>query len=333
MRRTLTATFALLLAIAAAPAARAQAPTAQPRIAAGVSAAGVDLSGLTLDEAAGRLYTTFAHTLGSPVSTHVAGRKIALQPADAKLAFDVNKSARRAYNAGKAQHTGAVDVPLYITYDAAAVTAYAQRVAARVHVAARDATVNIGLRHMTKVRSHDGRAISAAALAGAVAKALTDPRQPRVLQPRLTVVHPKITTGKLASAYGTIITIDRGAFTLRLFKHLKLSKSYRVAVGQPAYPTPTGRFSITSKAVNPTWTVPNSPWAGALANESIPGGSDANPLRARWMGLAGGVGIHGTNEPGSIGSRASHGCIRMTVPDVIDLYPRVPMGTPVLIGD
>jgi lipoprotein-anchoring transpeptidase ErfK/SrfK len=63
----------------------------------------------------------------------------------------------------------------------------------------------------------------------------------------------------------------------------------------------------------------------------VPGGSAENPLKARWMGIVNGVGIHGTGEPGSIGSRASHGCIRMTVPDVIDLYPRVPVGTPVLI--
>jgi lipoprotein-anchoring transpeptidase ErfK/SrfK len=331
MRRTLIATFVLLLALA--PAARAQSQPAQPRIAAGVSAAGADLSGLTLDEAAGRLYTTFAHTLGSPLSTHVAGRKIALAPGDAKLAFDVKKSAHRAYNAGKAAKGAKVDVPLYVTFDAKAVAAYAQKVADAVHVDARDATVDIGLKRITKVASRDGRSLNATALAAAASKALADPRLPRILQPALTTVHPKVTTGKLASAYGTILTVDRGTFTLRLFKRLKFFKSYRVAVGQPAYPTPTGRFSITSKAVNPTWNVPNSPWAGALANESIPGGSDANPLRARWMGLAGGVGIHGTNEPGSIGSRASHGCIRMTVPDVIDLYPRVPMGTPVVIGD
>ena len=79
------------------------------------------------------------------------------------------------------------------------------------------------------------------------------------------------------------------------------------------------------------WNAPNKPWAGAFANESVPGGSPANPLKARWMGIADGVGIHGTGMPWSIGTRASHGCIRMTVPDVIDLYPRVPVGAPVLI--
>ncbi len=331
MRRTAILTLTLLLGLA--PVAGAQAPTPQPRIAAGVSAAGTDLSGLTLDEAAGRLYATFGPTIGKPLSTHVAGRKFALSYTDVKLSFDVNKTARRALNAGRATHTGAVDVPLYITYDAGLVNAYAAKVASTVAKTARDASVKIGLTRITKVESRDGRSLDATALAAAVVKVLTDPRQQRILQPKLKVVHPKVTTGKLASAYGTIITIDRGNFKLRLFKRLKLSKTYGVAVGMPAYPTPTGRFSIANKAVNPTWTAPNSPWAGAYANESVPGGSAENPLKARWMGIVNGVGIHGTGIPGSIGSRASHGCIRMTVPDVIDLYPRVPVGTPVLIGN
>ena len=331
MRRTAILTFAQFLVLA--PVAGAQTPTSQPRIAAGVSAAGTDLSGLTLDEAAGRLYNTFGPVVGKPLSTHVAGRKFALQVADAKFAFDVNKSARRAYNAGQAPHTGPINVPLYITYDAKAVEAYAKKVADTVAKAPRDAAVNIGITRITKVASRDGRSIDAAGLAGAVGQVLTDPAQPRVVQPALKVVKPKVTTGKLASAYGTIITIDRAGFKLRLFKRLSLSKSYGVAVGMPAYPTPTGRYSISSKAVNPTWTAPNSPWAGAFRNETVAGGSAENPLKARWMGIANGVGIHGTGIPGSIGTRASHGCIRMTVPDVIDLYPRVPVGTPVVIGN
>ena len=77
--------------------------------------------------------------------------------------------------------------------------------------------------------------------------------------------------------------------------------------------------------------MPNSAWAGSLAGQVIPGGAPNNPLKARWLGIANGVGIHGTAEDWSIGTRASHGCIRMHVSDVIDLYPRVPVGTPVLI--
>lgn len=327
MRRTIILTFALLLGLV--PVAGA----AEPRIAAGVTAAGTDVSGLTLAEAAGKLYAANGFALGRPLSTHVAGRRFALMPKDAGLVYDVNKSARRAYNAGLQPHAATVDVPLYVTYDAKAVSTYADKVATAVRRPARDASVVIGLRHIGRVASRDGRALDAAALAAAVGATLTSPAAERILQPKPKAVRAKVTTAGLARAYGTIVTIDRGSFTLRLFKRLKLSKSYRVAVGQPAYPTPTGRFSIANKAVNPTWNVPDSPWAGAFRNEVVAGGSAENPLKARWMGIADGVGIHGTGIPGSIGTRASHGCIRMTVPDVVDLYPRVPVGTPVLIAD
>mgnify|MGYP001556619143 CR=1 FL=1 len=111
----------------------------------------------------------------------------------------------------------------------------------------------------------------------------------------------------------------------------KVVKTYPVAVGMPGHPTPTGLFHITDKQVNPVWSVPNSPWAGELAGTTVDGGSAANPLKARWMGITDGVGIHGTGEDASVGTRASHGCIRMHVPDVIALYPRVPVGTPVLL--
>ena len=327
MRRTVLLAIIAMLSIAPAAAA------AEPRIAAGVSAGGTDVSGLTLPQAAFKLYQANGFALGRPLSTHVAGRKFLLMPKDVGFVYDVNKSARRAYNAGLKPHAAPIDVPLAITYDATSVQAYADKVAKTVHRPARDASVAIGLRRIGRVGSRDGRAIDAKALATAVGAALTSPTAARILEPRLQVVRPKVTTAGLAHAYGTIITIDRGTFTLRLFKRLKLAKTYRVAVGMPAYPTPTGRFSVANKAVNPAWTAPNSPWAGAYANETVAGGSAENPLKARWMGIANGVGIHGTGIPGSIGTRASHGCIRMTVPDVVDLYPRVPVGTPVLIGD
>ena len=327
MRRTVFATLAVFLALV--PTAGA----AEPRIAAGVSAGGPDVSGLTLAEAASRLYDAHGFTVGKPLSTHVAGRKFAVMPADFRFVYDVNKTARRASTAGRKPHTGPVDVPLFTTYDAKKVAAYAEKVASTVKKEPRDARVKIGLRRIGKVSSRDGRRLDAKALATAVGAALGDPKADRILKPKLKVVRPNVTTAGLARAYGTIVTIDRGNFRLRLFKRLKLSKSYGIAVGMPAYPTPTGRYTIANKAVNPAWTAPNSPWAGAYANEVVPGGSAENPLKARWLGIVNGVGIHGTGAPGSIGSRASHGCIRMTVPDVIDLYPRVPVGTPVVIGN
>ncbi|MDQ6807712.1 MAG: L,D-transpeptidase [Actinomycetota bacterium] len=89
---------------------------------------------------------------------------------------------------------------------------------------------------------------------------------------------------------------------------------------------------VASNAVNPPWYVPNSPWAGALAGTVVPPGP-SDPLKARFMSFDGGAGIHGIDpsEYGTIGHTASHGCIRMTIPDVIDLYNKVAVGTPVYI--
>jgi lipoprotein-anchoring transpeptidase ErfK/SrfK len=97
----------------------------------------------------------------------------------------------------------------------------------------------------------------------------------------------------------------------------------------PAYPTPTGDFVVTERIENPTWTPPNSPWAAGL--EPVPPGAN-NPLGTRWIGTSASlVGIHGTPSDSSIGTAASHGCIRMHISDVEDLFERVTVGMPVEI--
>jgi lipoprotein-anchoring transpeptidase ErfK/SrfK len=128
-----------------------------------------------------------------------------------------------------------------------------------------------------------------------------------------------------------VVTVSRHERKARLFTHLRLRRVYRVAVGQPAYPTPTGLFHVYSKQVDPAWSVPRSGWAGSLGGQVIPGGSPANPLKARWIGFGPGVGFHGTADLGSIGGAASPGCVRMRIRDVKDLYRRVRIGTPVYV--
>ena len=100
--------------------------------------------------------------------------------------------------------------------------------------------------------------------------------------------------------------------------------------------TPAGLYHIQNKAVNPAWTMPNSDWVAprATAARSCRAARPANPLKARWLGIFNGAGIHGIDpsEYGTIGHAASHGCVRMRIPDVIDLYPRVPVGAPIYIA-
>ncbi len=106
-------------------------------------------------------------------------------------------------------------------------------------------------------------------------------------------------------------------------------KTYRVAVGMPAHPTPTGEFRIITKVRNPIWNPPDSAWAAGMG--PVPPGP-SNPLGTRWMGLnSPGIGIHGTPAPSTIGTAASHGCIRMKIPEAEDLFDRVYVGTPVAI--
>jgi lipoprotein-anchoring transpeptidase ErfK/SrfK len=95
--------------------------------------------------------------------------------------------------------------------------------------------------------------------------------------------------------------------------------------------TPEGLYAIQEKEENPVWHVPDSAWAGSLAGQTIPPGPE-DPIKARWMGIFEGAGIHGTEETWSLGHAASHGCVRMSIPDVIELYPQVEVGTPIYIG-
>jgi lipoprotein-anchoring transpeptidase ErfK/SrfK len=319
----LVAALSVLLACAV-PASARQLPV---RIKPGITAAGIDLSNLTVEEAALRLDQQLAPRLQGDLVLGAAGRPWVAGTAQAKLKLDSVRTAKRALYA----KAGVTAVAPKITHSRLAVAAFVERVAGRVGRATRNATIRITVRHIFRSHSRRGRALPIAATRAAIDAAIDDPAAPRKVHQRLVKVPPKVKAGDLARVYNTVLTIDRPNFKLRLFKGLRFAKSYGIAVGMAGLETPAGRYAIQNKQVNPAWHVPNSAWAGSLAGQVIPGGAPNNPLKARWLGIANGVGIHGTAEDWSIGTRASHGCIRMHVSDVVELFPRVPVGTPVLI--
>jgi lipoprotein-anchoring transpeptidase ErfK/SrfK len=129
------------------------------------------------------------------------------------------------------------------------------------------------------------------------------------------------------------IVVSKADFTATVYVDGKIARVFPVAYG--ANPdglnkrksgdsrTPEGAFKIVGKAINP-----------AYQPLSIPGGAPNNPFGTRWMGLniwGGSIGMHGTSNPSSIGTRASHGCIRMFTPDAEDLFELVRVGTPVVV--
>lgn len=129
-------------------------------------------------------------------------------------------------------------------------------------------------------------------------------------------------------SYAIVVRLDD--FMLDLYKGLDIDRNYAVGVGALRFPTPPGAYYIRSKAKNPAWRNPGSAWARGMPGYIAPG--PRNPLGTRALRLdRGALVIHGTPQPWTIGSRASHGCIRMKRPDVEQLFDIVPEGTPVFI--
>jgi lipoprotein-anchoring transpeptidase ErfK/SrfK len=336
--RALLASLAVLLLVPAGAAAQEPTPTPAPEpvIPLGAKAAGLDIGGQTLSQAAATLDAAFAAQLAERIQVRVAGHRFTLKLARIDFVFDPLKTARRANIAARntppaPDGTYPVDVPLHVTYDGDKLAVFTRNADRRSTTRRRSAKLTMTLRRMKLRRARMGWSLDEKALATTLDGLLADPHAARILRVERVRVHPKVNANDLRKQHRTVITIDRASFKLRLFKNLKRRKTYGIAVGAPGYETPTGRFSIHNKAVNPAWSAPDEPWAGAYRNEVVEGGSAENPLKARWLGIVGGVGIHGTAAEYSIGTAASHGCIRMRVADVIDLYPKVPIGTAVLI--
>ena len=311
-------------------------------IAKGVHVGGVDVGGLHADAARAKLQRQLLRSLRTPVVVRYDGRRFRLDPRSAHVAVNVDglvdealarsRDSWIAARVGREITGGSVnaDIQPRVQYSRAAVAAFVSEVASKLDRPAQDASIDFSPTQLEPVAAKDGVQVLPRRLRRAVVRELKTPGT-RVVRPVVRTLTPKVTTDELAQKYPTIITVDRANFRLRLWKDLKLVKTYTIAVGRAGLETPAGVYTINDKQINPSWHVPNSAWAGDLAGKTIPPGPD-DPIKARWMGIYNGAGIHGTDDIGSLGSAASHGCVRMAIPDVIDLYDRTPLGSTVYIA-
>jgi lipoprotein-anchoring transpeptidase ErfK/SrfK len=346
MPRRLIAVLVLTLTVLLAGAGSLYAfdRSARTKIAEGVTVNGVPVGGLTPAQARAKLSAALLKPLDRPVSVRYKGRRFTLTPAAAHVAVDIDGSVDRAMDVSNSGNlftrtwrevrgsTLDARVDAKISWDRAAVRNVVRRVHDKLTVEPREASVDLESGKVDPVTSRDGLAVDTRKLHHDIKAALLDAGPRRIARVRTSVVEPKVTTEDLAKKYPAILVVNRGAFTLTLYKDLRPSKTYHIAVGQVGLETPAGLYHIQNKAINPAWHVPNSAWAGKLAGTVVPGGTPQNPLKARWLGIFDGAGIHGTDAASSIGSAASHGCIRMLIPDVIELYDQVPVGAPIYIA-
>ena len=225
----------------------APAPTEPPRIRPGVFVAGVEVSNLTVAEARAGLRAAFAPAYTAPIVVAAAGKRFALKRGAAGFRFNARATARQALAAGAATPPAAdgslppVAVAPVVSFKRPAIRAFIQSVRTSVAVAPVDASLGFSIRHIVRRHSKPGRALLAAGLRPAIEQRARRPRR-GARAAAGPARHPR--QGRAGPSwrkrYPTVISIEQSTFTLRLFKHFKLAKTYRVAVGQPAYPTPSG---------------------------------------------------------------------------------------------
>jgi lipoprotein-anchoring transpeptidase ErfK/SrfK len=314
------------------------------QIAEGVKVNGVPIGGMTRAQAEKKLAATLLAPLDRPVKATYKGRTFTLSQKAAAIGIDIRGSVDKALKHSQEGNMFSrswrnirneslnQELAAEVSYNKPAIDKLVKRVRKSLERKPVDAKVDLSKGFIDEHGSKTGLRVKYNTLAKELEQTLLTPGKTEDVKIETTVVQPKVSTAALAKKYPAVLIVDRASFKLTLYKNLKKAKTYGIAVGQVGLDTPAGLYSIQNKAVNPAWHVPNSDWAGDLAGKVIAGDDPSNPIKARWMGIYDGVGVHGTSDDASIGSAASHGCIRMHIPDVEELYDQVPVGAPIYIA-
>jgi lipoprotein-anchoring transpeptidase ErfK/SrfK len=313
-------------------------------IARGVKIAGINVGGLDEAAARQRVQAELGARLGPGVTVTSGSRSWTFTAREAHLHINV---ANMVSQAESVSHEGSFlsrtareltgggvnrEIALVETYSHPQVHALLAKVSAAVDQQPLDATVEPSASGLRSVPGRTGEIVDVSALGGRIDRSLIGVSPARTIHIPTREVQPAVTTAQLAAKYPAYIVVDRATFKLMFYEHLKLAKTFEIAVGMEGLETPAGLHKIEWEQEDPSWYVPKKAWAGALAGTVVPPGPN-DPIKARFMSFDGGAGIHGIDpsEYSSIGHDASHGCVRMRIPDVIDLYSHSPVGTPVYI--
>ena len=286
-------------------------------IASGVTLAGIPVGGMSYEEAQAAVAPAFAR----PIELVYGGTHWRLNASRFGGEVSVADGVSRALDAD-----ANTPVDLVPRVNASDVGQFVAALDKRLSYPARDAHL-VGLRGLTPIIA-DGKP-GLRVLRGVTAQRIVRAAESS-LRPRIRVAVSPVASKLTRANFGPVIVIRRGVNELRYYDGTHLVRTFAVATGQSIYPTPLGTWSIVDMQRNPWWRPPTQDaWARGL--KPVPPGP-GNTLGTRWMGLsAAGVGIHGTPDDASVGYSASHGCIRMHIPDAEWLFEHVHVGTPVVI--
>ena len=309
----------------------------------GVSVVGQDLSGMTEEQAAAVIEKAVSAPMLRTITIAGDNATWTLDPKGI-VAVDVDAMVASAYsprrNATLAQRLNsqlagaplpAAIEPVY-SVDATAIAAWVASAAVQVDRKPVDATRKIVKYKFVVTNSILGATVDQAGSVQRLSEALSSDAAlasaSRVVTLPVTYTKAKVTE----SSFKKAIIVSLPECKIRLYNGAKLIKTYSCAPGRPAFPTPQGDFVVDTKLHNAPWINPGSGWAAGMP-ASIPPGP-YNPMGVNKIGINySGVFMHGIppSEFGSIGTHASHGCMRMMPSDVADLFDRVYIGMPVYI--
>jgi lipoprotein-anchoring transpeptidase ErfK/SrfK len=341
-KTVIIATAVILVAALVVAAAYLYDHSRDRKIAEGVTIDGIDVGGMEADDAAAKVRGELLRPLDQPLRATFRDRSWSLPGEQLKVRTDIEGAVVRAVHVSRegdlptrlGRYLGGdeldIAISAHVRYSRSAINKFVREVADELDRSPRDAAVDPTADTLEVVASQPGRKLRDVRLTDELSEAVTA-GGPRIVRARVHETAPEVTTEEVVSRYPSYLVLDRGTYTLRLFRDLELTRTYTVAVGQEGLETPEGLYEIQAMEENPTWHVPESDWAGDLAGQVIPPGP-SNPIEARWMAIYEGAGIHGTEEVESLGSAASHGCVRMAIQDVEELYDEVQVGTPIFIG-
>ena len=293
-------------------------PSGPKLIEPGVTIGGLLVGGLTAPEARALVEERFRRPVTLVVSP---GRKLRVDPSELGAGAHFLKAVKTAVRA----RTPGFAVPLRVDVKQAKLQGYLADIADKTDRDPVDASLALRnfqpVAHKSKPGLRLKQVIAAQRLSLAIRK---HERTPFALP--YQELRPEITEEDL----GHVIVIKRESRVLLYYNGTKLRRTFRVATGQSSFPTPIGKFEIINMQRHPWWyPPPGSAWA--QGEQPVPPGP-SNPLGTRWMGISSPyVGIHGTPNAASIGYSASHGCVRMLIPQAEWLFEQVEVGTPVFI--
>ncbi|MFI5042047.1 MAG: L,D-transpeptidase family protein [Acidimicrobiales bacterium] len=309
------------------------------RILPGVTISGVQVGGMTRDEAIAAVQEEASGRLGAPIQVSLDGRTWTVTPQELGRHTDVTRAVDSAFRFDDSvglvsrfwhrfRHQP-MNTDIALRYSGAdGVTAFVDKVSKAVTHAPVEAALTTDGTTLIVVKPKAGRTLDEKAAAVQLRSALAT--QATTVDLSLQRVAPTVTAHTLGVT--VVVRVDQNR--LDLYKGFRIERTFPVATAKPPWVTPSGDWIVERKAENPTWYNP-APNGWAAADPLVVPGGPGNPMgsRALYLSAPGLIRIHGTSdsERPSIGHYESHGCIRMLNEDVEQLYPLVPVGTHVLI--